>query len=146
MMVDKKEPGGDYEVGCGKPPKEYQFRPGQSGNLKGRPPKQKPKRIDAAAVLNEPLAVKNSGGRRKMPPFEVSVRRLVERGLKRKDLNAILEFLKLCESYQLLVPPPANQGGGVIIAPKGVDFDEWLESVTELVPASSPDSDDGDFD
>ena len=81
-----------------------------------------------------------------MPPFEVGVRRLVERGLKRKDLNAILEFLKLCESYQLLVPPPANQGGGVIIAPKGVDFDEWLESVTELVPASSLDSDDGDFD
>ncbi len=33
MMVDKKEPGGDYEVGCGKPPKEYQFQPGQSGNL-----------------------------------------------------------------------------------------------------------------
>ncbi len=61
-------------------------------------------------------------------------------------MNAILEFLKLCESYDLLVPPPANQGGGVIIAPKGVDFDEWLESVTEWVPASSPDSDDGDFD
>ncbi len=146
MMVDKKESGGDYEVGCGKPPKEYQFQPGQSGNPKGRPPKRKPKRIDVAAVLSEPLAVKNSGGRRKMPPLEVGVRRLVERGLKRKDLNAILEFLKLCESYQLLVPPPANQGGGVMIAPKGVDFDEWLESVTELVPASSPDSDDDGFD
>ncbi len=146
MMEDTEKPSGDYEVGCGKPPKEHQFQPGQSGNPKGRTPKRKPKRIDAAAVLNEPLAVKNSGGRRKMPPFEVSVRRLVERGLKRKDLNAILEFLKLCESYQLLVPPPANQGGGVIIAPKGVDFFEWLESVTELVPASSPDSDDGDFD
>ncbi len=145
-MVDKKEPGGDYEVGCGKPPKEYQFKPGQSGNPRGRPPKRKPKRIDAAAVLNEPLAVKNSGRRRKMPPFAVGVRRLVERGLKRKDLNAILEFLKLCESYDLLVPPPVDRGGGVVIAPKGVDFDEWLESVTEWVPASSPDSDDGDFD
>ena len=29
MMVDKKEPGGDYEVGCGKPPKEHQVKPGQ---------------------------------------------------------------------------------------------------------------------
>lgn len=145
-MVDKKEPRGDYEVGCGKPPKEYQFKPGQSGNLKGRPPKRKRKRIDVAVILNEPLAVKNSGGRRKMPRFEVGVRRLVERGLKRKDLNAILEFLELCESHQLLVPPPVNQGGGVILVPKGVDFDEWLESVTELVPASSPDSNDDDFD
>ncbi len=36
--------------------------------------------------------------------------------------------------------------GGVIIAPKGVNFDEWLESVTELVPASSLDADDDDID
>ena len=52
MMVDNNKPGGDYEIGCGKPPKEHQFKPGQSGNLKGRPPKRKQKRIDAAAVLN----------------------------------------------------------------------------------------------
>ena len=145
MMVDKKEPGGDYEVGCGKPPKEYQFKPGQSGNLKGRPPKRKRKRIDVAAVLNEPLAVKNSGGRPKMPPFEVGVRRLVERGLKRKDLNAILEFLTLCESFRLLVPPPVEHGGGVITAPKGVNFQEWFESVTETVPDTSSDDDDDHY-
>ena len=81
-----------------------------------------------------------------MPAFEVGVRRLIERALKQKDLNAILEFLGLCESYRLLVPPPADHGGGVIVAPKGVDFDEWFERVTELVPATSPDADDDDFD
>ena len=27
----------DYEVGYKKPPKEYQFKPGVSGNPKGRP-------------------------------------------------------------------------------------------------------------
>ena len=26
-----------YRVGYGRPPKEYQFKPGQSGNPKGRP-------------------------------------------------------------------------------------------------------------
>lgn len=26
-----------YDVGHGKPPKHHQFKPGQSGNLKGRP-------------------------------------------------------------------------------------------------------------
>ncbi len=145
MSKDNKGKDADYDVGYGKPPKAHQFPKGTSGNPAGAPSKRKQKPIDVAAILNEPLAVKASGVRRKMPAFEVGVRRLVERGLKQKDLNAILEFLKLCESYKLLVPPPVNQGG-VINAPKGVDLDKWLESVTELVPASSPDSDDGDFD
>jgi Family of unknown function (DUF5681) len=29
--------GSDYDVGYGKPPREYQFKPGQSGNPKGAP-------------------------------------------------------------------------------------------------------------
>ena len=146
MSKDKKGKGADYDVGYGKPPKAHQFPKGTSGNPAGAPPKRKRRPIDVAAILNEPLAVKTSGVRRKMPAFEVSVRRLVERGLKHKDLNAILAFLELCESFRLLVPPPADHGGGVIVAPKGVDFHEWIESVTELVPATSPDADDDDFD
>ena len=146
MSKNKKGKGGDYDVGYGKPPKEHQFPKGASGNPAGAPSKQKRKPIDVAAVLNEPLAVKNSGIRRNMPPFEVGVRRLVERGLKHKDLSAILEFLELCESYRLLMPPPVAQAGGVLVAPKGVDFHEWANSLTELAPASSPDADDDDID
>ena len=144
MSKDKKGKGGDYDVGYGKPPKEHQFPKGTSGNLAGAPSKRKRKPIDVAAVLNEPLAVKKSGVRKKMHPFEVGVRRLVERGLKQKDLTAILEFVELCESHRLMVPQPVDHGGGVIHAPKGVVISEWLESVTELVPASS-DADDDDF-
>ena len=144
MSKDKKGTGGDYPIGYGKPPLEHRFPKGKSGNPEGRPKKRKRKPIDVAAVLNEPLVVKKSGGRRKMPPFEVSVRKLVERGLKHKDLKATLEFLQLCESFGLMVPPPADEGGGVVVAPRGVDFHEWLESVTELVPASSLDDDDID--
>ena len=77
-----------------------------------------------------------------MQPFEVCFRQLVERGLKHKDLKAILEFLQLCESFGLMAPPPIDEGGGVVQAPRGVDFHEWLDSVTELVPASSLDDDD----
>lgn len=39
MSKDKKKNGGDYDVGYGKPPKEHQFKPGETGNAKGRPPK-----------------------------------------------------------------------------------------------------------
>ncbi len=145
-MADKKKPTGDYDVGSCRPPKAHQFKKGRSGNPCGAPPKQKQKQVDVAAVLNEPLAVTNLGVRRKMPPFEVGVRRLVERGLKHKNLNAILEFLDLCESHRLLVPPRVDRGGGVITAPKGFSAEEWLKIVAEWVPASSPDADDDDID
>lgn len=41
-MSDKNN-GADYEVGYGKPPKKNQFKKGQSGNRKGRPPGAKNK-------------------------------------------------------------------------------------------------------
>ena len=77
-----------------------------------------------------------------MSVFEVGVRKLVQRGVKERNLNAILEFLRLCESLRLLAPPPVKHGGGVIFAPKGRDFNEWFESVTEAVPDTSSDDDD----
>jgi len=146
MPKARKANGGDYEVGYRKPPKQHRFRKGTSGNPRGAPAKRRRTPIDVAGVLNEPITVKNGGVRRKMAPFEVGVRRLVEGGLKHKELNAILEFLDLCVSLGLLVPPAAEQGGGVLTAPKGVNFHEWLESVTEWVPDSSPDRDDDDSD
>jgi hypothetical protein len=36
-MSKKKSPGGRYKVGYCKPPKENQFKKGQSGNRRGRP-------------------------------------------------------------------------------------------------------------
>ena len=141
-MADENKPSGEDKVGYGNPPKSHQFKKGTSGNPAGAPLKQKPTPPDVAAVLNEPITVKTSGGRKKMPAFEVGVRRLVERGLKQGNLNAILRFIELCESLGLLPPPAVEHGGGVIFAPKGVDYKEWLESVTETVPDTSSDDDD----
>ncbi len=146
MSKNEKGKGGDYDVGYGKPPKQHQFPKGTSGNPAGAPSKRKRKQVDVAAVLNEPLAVKNAGIRQKMPPFEVGVRRLVERALKHKNLSVILEFLELCESYGLMVPPPVPQVGGVIHLPEGVDSHERVESYLESVFASLSDADDDDID
>ena len=60
-MAKKTKPRGDNEVGYGKPPKEHQFKPGRSGNLKGRPKSKKSGLTDISKLLNEPVKVKAGG-------------------------------------------------------------------------------------
>ncbi len=132
-MTDKKKPSGDNEVGYGKPPKEHQFPKGKSGNLRGRPKSKKSGLTDISGLLNEPVKVKAGGKVREMGPFEAGLRKLAKRAVD-KDLRAILKFVKICEEYGGIAPPSAVTGCGVVRAPKGVNFHEWLESVTEDVP------------
>ena len=132
-MADKKKPTGDNEVGYGKPPKEHQFPKGKSGNVSGRPKSKKPGSTDISGLLNEPVKVKAGDRVREMGPFEAGLWKLAKRAVD-KDLRAILKFVKICEEYGGIAPPPAVTGGGVVRAPKGVNFYEWLESVTEEKP------------
>src|ERR1700746_1472662 len=50
-----KTPEPEYKVGPGRPPKEYQFKPGQSGNPKGPKRKPKPMAPDLKAALERAL-------------------------------------------------------------------------------------------
>ena len=113
-------------VGYRRPPKHTQFKPGQSGNRKGRPPKHKRGAVDVAALLDEAIAVRKDGVTRTMSGFEASVRKLVSRAVKDGDLQAALEFLRLCETYGVIEPPPAPpESGGVLVIPRRWDRDEW---------------------
>ena len=133
MSKDKKSKGGDYDVGYGKPPKEHQFPKETSGNPKGRPKSGKSGSSDISALLNEPVKVKFGGKERYMSLFEATLRQLVKQALS-KNLRAILKFIRICEEYGVIAPPPAVTGGGVFTARKGVNFQEWLNRVTEEVP------------
>jgi Family of unknown function (DUF5681) len=48
-------PDQEYRVGPGRPPKEYQFKPGQSGNPKGAPRKPESIAPDLGAILERSL-------------------------------------------------------------------------------------------
>ena len=51
-------PDQEYRVGPGRPPKEYQFRPGQSGNPKGARRKSRSIALDLKALFERALSGK----------------------------------------------------------------------------------------
>jgi hypothetical protein len=125
---------GDPKVGFRNPPEHSRWKRGQSGNPNGRP---KSGLTDVAAILDEPLTVKKAGATERMSAFEIGVRQLVKRALNENNLKAILEFVRLCESYGLIAPPrPLEQSGGVLVVPW--DWDEWRPMFEKLGPRPWP--------
>jgi hypothetical protein len=115
---------------------------GRSGNPKGRPKRPKTLTHEVVDILNEPVTVRKGSTSATIPAFEASVRKLIQRAIQTKNLAAIIAFVKLCESYGAMKVPPADYGGGVIVAPTGVDFHKWFEANTEIVPADQDRDDD----
>ncbi len=54
-------PPEDYEVGYRKPPTRTQFKPGQSGNPRGRPKKTRTLDEDIARELNRTIRIRENG-------------------------------------------------------------------------------------
>jgi hypothetical protein len=75
--TDGSEP--PYEVGNKKPPKEFQFKPGQSGNPKGRPKGSTSFEDKVQKELSKVVTVTKNGKPVKMSKLDVGVRRLVDR-------------------------------------------------------------------
>jgi len=133
MSRDEENKTNDYKVGKGKPPKEHQFPKGKSGNPDGRPPQKTPDKIDAASILNSEVKVEIGGKKMKVSAFEVSFRKTSKLAVE-GNLRSIRQFLNQCEKFGIIGASGVETVSSVVHAPKGVNFREWLEEVTELVP------------
>ena len=81
----------DYEVGYGRPPKEYQFKPGTSGNYKGRPKKKSSFRSDLAEVVEKQVSIKINGAYQTVSVRKAILEILVAKALR--DDSAALKLL-----------------------------------------------------
>ena len=96
---------GDYEVGYGRPPKGSRFKPGQSGNPKGRPkapPKLEELIAKEAAKL---ISVSVDGEKQKLPQLAVVIKALFQKAMK-GDLTAAKLVLA---AMQALPEEPEDQ-------------------------------------
>lgn len=94
----------EYKVGPGRPPREYRFKPGQSGNPKGakrKPPSMAPD-LKAALerALNEPVKLKQGEKERTVTMAVAGIKQLVAQFAKgnhqaRRDLIALADKLNV---------------------------------------------------
>jgi Family of unknown function (DUF5681) len=92
----------EYKVGPGRPPKEYQFKPGQSGNPKGAKRKPKPMAPDLKLALeralNKTIKLKQGEKERMVTMAAAGIEQLVAQYVKgdrhaRRDLITLAEKL-----------------------------------------------------
>ncbi|HPG28775.1 MAG TPA: DUF5681 domain-containing protein [Myxococcota bacterium] len=82
MSESKTPPEADYDVGYGKPPKHTQFKPGQSGNPRGRPKGTKNLKTDLMEELGEKIVVREGEETRRVSKQRAVVKTLVAKTLK----------------------------------------------------------------
>jgi Family of unknown function (DUF5681) len=85
---------GMYQVGYGRPPLQSRFKPGQSGNPKGRPRQSRNMRTIVKQVLSEDMQIREGGRLRRMPAMEALVRTLRARAFK-GDPKALASLILL---------------------------------------------------
>jgi Family of unknown function (DUF5681) len=89
----------EYKVGPGRPPKEHQFKPGQSGNPNGAKRKPKPMAPDLKAALeralHEPIKLKQGERERTMTRAEAGIKQLVAQFVKGNH-QARRDLIELC--------------------------------------------------
>ena len=83
-----------YEVGYGKPPKHTRYKPGQSGNPKGRPKAAKGLHTLVRENLTQKVSVRTPAGEKKISRIEAVLHKAVEQAMKGNP-RAIAELLKL---------------------------------------------------
>lgn len=87
------------KVGYGKPPEATRFRPGQSGNPRGRPKNARGVGRVLAAALAQEVTVTEGGRSMRISKREALILSLITKAI-RGDMRAAAQTLKLMEAYE----------------------------------------------
>ena len=109
----------DDKVGYGRPPKAHQFRPGQSGNPRGRPKGTRGFKADIRDALSATVEMTDKGRKRVISVQAAAIKRLVQRAVGAGDLRAIERLLNYAQALDAVGPetrPPLDDDDRALIA------------------------------
>jgi len=98
VRLIRKGGGSGNRVGYGEPPKHTQFKPGQSGNPKGRPKGRKNIKTEVLEKLNSTVTVHKNGRLRKISTRRALLEVLGAKALQ-LDQRSIEQLIRLAEKY-----------------------------------------------
>ncbi len=109
---------GDYAVGHCRPPRSKQFKPGVSGNPRGRPRRSRNFNRMFHIALEEKLPA--SGAGKQQTAYFAFIQSLVDRALQRKPnaLRLLMRILRKKNVFQPIATPGVFQGGIVVVPPE----------------------------
>lgn len=94
------DPESSYRVGYRKPPVHTRFKPGQSGNPRGRLKQARGLKTLSREILTQRVAVRTASGEKKIARIEVVLQKTIELAMK-GNARALSEVMKL---YAAAVP------------------------------------------
>ena len=122
-MADKS-----YDVGYGKPPRGSRFKPGQSGNPRGRPKGTRNLKTDLEEELKETITVSESGRSKRLSKQRALVKAMVAKALK-GDARSMALLLGLIDK---LISPDEPNAGDASLSPEDAKIIEaFLNSKLE---------------
>jgi len=88
-----------YEIGYKKPPKDSQFRPGSSGNKKGRPKDHRNTYNMLTEVLDQKISIKENGRDLRISKKLAMIMQLVNKAVKGdvKAINSLLPHMLMAD-------------------------------------------------
>jgi hypothetical protein len=122
----------DYDVGYGKPPRHTQFKPGQSGNSKGRPRRTRNFKTDLREELEAEVVVNEGGRTQTISRQKAMIKRTVEKALQ-GDLRATQMLaqwvsMHLADDPTLLASEPLDKEDLALLARYGITRDTGAHS------------------
>ena len=96
----------DYDIGWCKPPVATRFKPGQSGNPKGRPKKRTRSLVEHVAALEAGMIPVSENGQSKLKrAYSLAIEQIV-RKIARGDGDGLSELSAVLKRHKYEIPKP----------------------------------------